>query len=193
MGETGRPARGAGRVGTTRLNCCGAAFLRADQILTMNLPPTLRVAVLMERRKQPSQWEDWSFRLREVLIDDGGFGSAPRTLRDDGGTAQILHPGFEVGLFRDEGEGYYLNLSSGAPAWFVMWRIDETDPSIALPQLVTLSYHEAGRLLDAQERVDNLPLPADVLGWLQAYADEHYRPEVKQRRRPASFRAPGQR
>jgi Protein of unknown function (DUF3305) len=159
----------------------------------MNPPPTLRVAVLMERLKQPSQWEDWRFRLHDVLIDDGRFGTLPRTLRDDGSTTQCLYPGFDVSLYRDEGEGYYLNLSSGAPAWFVMWRIDEADPSVALPQLVTLSYHEAGRLLDAQERVDNLPLPADVVAWLQAYADEHYRPEPKRRRRPASFRAPDQR
>ena len=61
------------------------------------------------------------------------------------------------------------------------------------PELVTLSYNEAGRLLDAQERVDNVPLPSDMTAWLQAYADEHYRPEPKQRRRPASFRSPERR
>jgi hypothetical protein len=155
--------------------------------------PVLHVAVLIERLKQPTQWEDWRFRIAEVVLDEGQFGTAPRLLRDDGRTAHVLHPGFSVGLFRDEAEGYYLNLSSGAPVWFVMWRIDEDDPSAAWPERVTLSYHEAGRLLDAQERVDNLPLPDEVCAWLQAYADLHYRPEVKQRRRPASFKPPGQR
>ena len=29
---------------------------------------------------------------------------------------------------RDQAEGYYLNLSSGAPVWFVVWRIDDDDP-----------------------------------------------------------------
>jgi len=58
---------------------------------------------------------------------------------------------------------------------------------------VTLSYNVAGRLLDAQERVDNLPLPPDVVAWLQSFTDEHYRPEPKQRRRPPSFRAPSER
>ena len=147
----------------------------------------------MERRKQPNRWEDWRFDIKEVLLDEGHFGIAPRLLRDDGQIAQTLHPGFEVTLHRDEAEGYYLNLSSGNPVWFVMWRTDDADPSRAWPELVTLSYHEAGRLLDAQERVDNLPLPADVRDWLQAFADEHYRPEVKERKRPASFRAPEQR
>jgi hypothetical protein len=53
-----------------------------------------------------------------------------------------------------------------------------------------VSYHEAGRWLDAQERVDNRPLQPEVRAWLQAFTDEHYRPEPKQRRRPASFRRP---
>jgi hypothetical protein len=152
--------------------------------------PTLRVAVQIDRQHQPNRWEDWHFNIAQVLLDDGQFGSQARQLRDDGKAASFLHPGFEVSLHRDEAEGYYLNLSSGAPVWFVMWRISEADPPVATPERVTLSYHEAGRLLDAQERVDNRPLPPEVCAWLRAYADEHYRPEVKQRRRPASFRAP---
>ena len=151
------------------------------------------VAVQFDRLRQPSRWEDWRFLLSGVVLDEGQFGSTARTLRDDGHTATVLHPGFPVTLHRDEAEGYYLNLSSGAPVWFVMWRVSEHDPSACHPEFVTLSYHEAGRLLDAQERVDNVPLPADVRDWLQAFVDAHYRPEVKQRRRPASFRAPDQR
>src|SRR5512138_1980808 len=159
----------------------------------MDKPAQLRVAVVMERLRRPNAWEEWRFALRDVVSDDGGFGDVPRTLRDDGHSTLTLHPGFAVMLHRDEGEGYYLNLTSGAPVWFVMWRIDDADPSRAWPELVTLSYNEAGRLLDAQERVDNLPLPPDVAAWLQAFTDEHYRPEPKQRRRPPSFRAPGER
>jgi hypothetical protein len=159
----------------------------------MDPRPSISVAVLIERRKQPSRWEEWRHRIADVMLDEGSFGASPRTLRDDGQTAQFLHPGLTVTLFRDEAEGYYLNLSSGAPVWFVMWRIDDADPSRAWPELVTLSYNEAGRLLDAQERVDNLPLPDDVCAWLQSFADEHYRPEPKQRKRPASFRTPDQR
>jgi hypothetical protein len=155
--------------------------------------PTLHVAVIMERQSRPNRWEEWRFRLADIVLDDGQFGELPRTLRDDGQLMQRLFPQLGVSLHRDEAEGYYLNLSSGAPVWFVMWRTDEADPSLAWPELVTLSYNEAGRLLDAQERVDNLPLPADVCAWLQAYADEHYRPEPKRRKRPMSFLPPKER
>ena len=159
----------------------------------MQQRPTCPVAVVIERQRQPNAWEAWRFRIAEVVIDEGGFGDAPRLLRDDGRTASTLYPGLSVTLHRDESEGYYLNLTSGAPVWFVMWRIDDEDPSRAWPELVTLSYNEAGRLLDAQERVDNLPLPDELCAWLQAFVDEHYRPEPKQRRRPQSFKAPGER
>lgn len=159
----------------------------------MQPPLHLTVAVVIERRRQPTRWEDWGFRIAEVVPDDGGFGTDARLLRDDGETAQFLHPGLQVGVFRDEAEGYYLNVSSGTPVWFVMWRTAEDDPSRAWPEMVTLSYHEAGRLLDAQERVDNLPLPADMAAWLQAWTDEHYRPEPRRRQRPASFVSPDKR
>lgn len=155
--------------------------------------PSVRTAVLMEREREPNRWEDWRHRLADVVLDDGAFGTEPRLLRDDGKLATRLFPGFEIALYKDEAEGYYLNLSSGSPVWFVMWRTHHEDPSQAWPEIVSLSYNEAGRWLDAQERVDNVPLPEEVRQWLQAWVDEHYRPEPKKRQRPASFKRPGER
>ena len=155
--------------------------------------PTVRVAVVMEREANPNQWEAWRFKLIDVVPHEDAFGESTRVLRDDGKLQRTLHPNFRLELFRDEAEGYFLNLSTGTPVWFVMWRIDDEDPSRAWPETVSVSYTEAGRWLDAQERIDNVPLPADLTGWLQAYTDVHYRPEPKKRRRPQSFLEPGQR
>lgn len=149
--------------------------------------PRIEVAVVIEREAQPNRWEDWRFRIDGVLPHEAGTGGEPRVLRDDGRRRHTLYPGFAVELFADEGEGYYLNLTSGAPAWFVMWRVDDADPSRAWPEIVTVSYNEAARWLDAQERVDPVPLPNEVRDWLQAFTEANYRPEPKQRRRPASF------
>ena len=156
-------------------------------------PPSLRVAVVMERETAPNRFEDWRFRIAEVVPHEDAFGEGPRVLRDDGRLRRTLHPGFALELFVDQADGYYLNLSSGAPVWFVVWRIDDEDPSRAWPETVSLSYTEAGRWLDAQERVDNVPLDGELVTWLQAYTDMHYRPEPKRRRRPQSFVAPEER
>ena len=155
--------------------------------------PAVRVAVVMERETAPNRWEDWRFRIVEVVPHEDAFGVEARVLRDDGKLQRALHPGFTLELFRDQAEGYHLNLTSGAPVWFVVWRIDDADPSRAWPETVSLSYNEAGRWLDAQERVDNVPLAPELAAWLQAYTDEHYRPEPKQRRRPQSFLSPEKR
>ena len=161
----------------------------------MNTPPrpAIAVAVVMERETRPNRWEDWRYSIADVVLDEGGFGREPVVLRDDGRVRRTLFPGFTIELFRDEGEGYHMNLTSGAPVWFVMWRIDDEDPSRAWPETVSVSYNEAGRWLDAQEHVEQVTMPADVIGWLQAYTDANYRPESKQRRRPQSFLPPEER
>jgi hypothetical protein len=156
--------------------------------------PAIRVAVVMDRECAPNQWQDWRFTIAEVVADENVFGTERRVLRDDGKVRRTLYPGFTLELHADQADGYYLNLSSGAPVWFVVWRIDDDDPSLAWPETVSVSYTEAGRWLDAQERVDNVPLQADLVAWLQAYTDEHYRPEEKKpRRRPQSFVTPSER
>jgi len=155
--------------------------------------PSVRVAVVMERIAEPNRWEAWGHRIAEVVLHEDAFGTEPHVLRDDGKSRLTLHPGFTLELFRDAAQGYWLNLTSGAPVWFVVWRVDDEDPSRAWPETVSLSYEEAGRWLDAQERVDNTPLQPDIAAWLQAYTDANYRPEPRQRRRPQSFLSPEQR
>src|SRR5665213_4176416 len=90
--------------------------------------PAIDVAVVIEREKAPNRYEDWRFRIVEVVPHEEVFGTEPRVLRDDGTVRRTLYPGFRLELFRDQGEGYHLNLETGAPVWFVVWRIDDEDP-----------------------------------------------------------------
>lgn len=53
---------------------------------------------------------------------------------------------------------------------------------------MSLSYHDAGRWLDAQETVEQVPAAPEVLEVLRAFVDEHYQPEPKRRKRPDNFR-----
>jgi hypothetical protein len=59
---------------------------------------------------------------------------------------------------------------------------------MAVPAMVSLSYHDAGRWLDAQENVDQVPAPAEVVVWMGEFMEEHWVVEAKRRKRPDSFR-----
>jgi hypothetical protein len=129
----------------------------------------------------------------EVVEDGGRFGSTPRKLHDDGRVSRWLHPGFTVELFADDCKGYFLNLTSGAPVWFVMWQRDEADPSLAQPGGVSLSYIMSDRWLSSDERVDTLPLPAELCEWLRVYTNENFVPDTARKQRAMSFVSPEER
>ncbi|MBC5765432.1 DUF3305 domain-containing protein [Ramlibacter albus] len=147
--------------------------------------PSIEVAVVMRRVRQASPWQPWRWELADVVAQEPGFGSEPRLLLREGDDERWLYPGFTVELFRDEAEGYYLNATTPAPAWFVLWRLEDEKPK---PEIVTLSYNEAARWLDAQETVEQVPAPAEVIEWMRTFAEEHYVPEPRRRKRPDSFK-----
>lgn len=154
--------------------------------------PCTAVAVVMRRERIDNRWQPWRWSLADVVPHEEGFGDAPRLLLKDDHEERWLHPGFKVELFTDDGEGYYLNASTAQPCFWVVWRMEEeallAEEPIPIPQIVTLSYHDAGRWLDAQETVEQVPAPPQVVQWLQQFVDQHYVPEVKRRQRPQSFK-----
>jgi hypothetical protein len=158
----------------------------------MTARPSIQVAVVMRRVVQDNRWQPFRWELADVVPHEATFGTEARRLRADERAEEWLHPGFTVELFRDDAEGYFLNATTPAPCWFVLWRIEETptvaDEPIARPVIVTLSYHDAGRWLDAQETVENVPAPAEVVAWMREFAEANYRPEPKKRQRPDSFK-----
>ena len=148
---------------------------------------SLAVAVVMERKPlQHKRWQSEKWEPIGVVPDSNEPGAPPRVLIEDASRARWLHPGFKLELFRDEAEGYYLNLSSHKPYVFVNWL--EEEEGVGVPKFVTVSYNEAARLLDAGARVDGVPMPAEWVPWLEDYVKEHYKPEPKKRSRPPSFK-----
>jgi Protein of unknown function (DUF3305) len=154
--------------------------------------PCVAVAVVMRRERIDNRWQPWRWELADVVPHEDGFGEQPRMLLADDNEQRWLHPGFRVELFLGDAEGYYLNLTTPKPCFWVVWRMEETpalaDESIAVPQTVTLSYHDAGRWLDAQETVEQVPAPPGVVQWMQEFVDKHHVLEAKRRQRPQSFR-----
>ncbi len=159
----------------------------------MSTRPQIDVAVLMRREAVQgpmARWQAWRWVLADVVPHEAGFGTEPRCLRQTDVESLWIHPAREVALFTDDAEGYWLNATSPTPCFFVMWRLidaeDGSDP-VAVPQAVSLSYHDAGRWLDAQETVETVPASAQVLAWMQSFSEQYFVPEEKKRQRPKSF------
>lgn len=148
----------------------------------------LKIGVVMQRTPLNNRWQPYQWRPMEIVSDAILPEGAPRCLLDDPADTRWLFSGFDIKLFSDEGEGYFLNISSPTPCWFIMWRMEELgDGEIAVPKAVTLSYNEAARLMDGGEQVDTLPASADIIERLTAFTAEHYKPEPKGKRRKPSF------
>ena len=156
----------------------------------MSQRPSTEVAVIRRRERIKNPGQAWRWALAEVVPHEAAFGTQARLLVRNDDEERWLHPGFVVELFRDDAEGYYLNITTPAPCWFVLWRMDESGDGQALarPAMVSLSYHDAGRWLDAQETVEQVPAPAHIVEWMRAFTDAHYVIEPKRRRRPESFK-----
>ncbi len=167
-----------------------AAALDAAELVRR---PFTQVAVIMHRERIDNRWQPWRWSLSEIIPNEDGFGSQPRLLIKDDQEERWLHPGFTVELFTDDAEGYHLNLTTDHPCFWVVWRMEEepaiSEECIAVPQTVTLSYNDAGRWLDSQESVEQVPAPIEVLSWMQAFVDKHHVQELKRRKRPDSFKS----
>lgn len=145
--------------------------------------PSVPVAVIMERRALANRWQSEQWAPVEVVPDPGE--AAPRLILEDSERARWLHPGFAIELYRDQAEGYYLNLTCATPYVFVMWRMADR---AAVPQIVTVSYQEAGAMMDGGEQVDGVPMPPPLIAWVDEFVRAHYKPEPKKKIRPPSFK-----
>jgi hypothetical protein len=149
----------------------------------MKIRPTKPIAVILEREAVESRWESHRWNLVDVVPDVGG---EPRVILESPQRRRILHPGFEVVLYEDEAEGYYLNVSTDEPSVFVAVRADEASGDLR-PFQATLSYNEAARWMDGSERVERCAAWPELAAWMGEWVQANYRPEPKKRQRPRSF------
>jgi hypothetical protein len=143
------------------------------------------VAVVIERIPLANRWASEKWQVGAVERDDSPLEVAVK-LSDDASGTRWRFTGFRVELHASESEGYFLNITAPEPKIFVMWRMLDADGIAAdglaaKPELVTVSYNEAARLMDGGERVDALPLMPEVLEWMQPFVAANYKPEPKRK------------
>ena len=145
--------------------------------------------VLLERVPIVNRWADEQWRPAAVVPverlaqgSDAAVPGVPECVTDGPMGTTWRFPGCAIELHPTEAEGYFLNITSDTPLVFVMWRAaeDGSEPA-ARVQMLTVSYNQAGRIMDAGERVDPVPMPEAILAWMRPYVAEHYKPEPRRK------------
>ena len=141
------------------------------------------VAVIIERTPLVNRWisERWE-PVAVLQATDDAATAGPARISDDATRTRWRFGGYAIELHRSEAEGYFLNTSSADPKIFVMWReVAEAAIPAIRPEVVTVSYNEAARLLDGGEHVDAVPMLPEILAWMTPFVAEHYKPEPKRK------------
>src|SRR5215470_887437 len=147
--------------------------------------PVMRfpVAVTMQRIPLANRWSDERWEAVAVEVAEEST-AAPQRIDDGAAGTRWRCPGHFVELHPVEIEGYYLNASATEPKVFVLWRMAEPEDAAeprARPVIVTLSYGEAARFLDAGEQVDAVPIAPLLLAALSSFVEANYRPEPRKK------------
>ena len=152
------------------------------------------VGVIVERVKAQSQWIDHLWRPIAVLA--GQPDTAPWTkLGNEGERATFYAGPATIHLHRAETGHYRTNLSSGAPALWVVLRETGAEPPYAL-YLVTADPFEGEAMTEAGNTiVESVPMPESIRDAVAAFVAEHHVEEefVKRKRDRADLESLGRR
>ncbi|WP_156013264.1 DUF3305 domain-containing protein [Thioalkalivibrio sp. HK1] len=156
--------------------------------------PTLRipVSVVLQRRiARVGRWSQVQWEAVAAIAGDEAEAASSQ------GTAVLVHeesecrrylwPNLNLSLFEDACESYWHNLKSDRPSLFVVcFEADESgddDHLDIFPALITASQDEANAHLESDDPVYRVPMPDKIVALTERYVVDHYRPEIKKKRR----------
>jgi hypothetical protein len=135
---------------------------------------TLPLGVVLEGREMDNPWQDHCWRPIAVIPGAAQTGEW-RVLRQGKGWVHHLAGTLDLDLFEKETDGYRANLSQPQPRVFVVLRPDDEGEWGVVPFLVTVCPYEAeGYVESGDEIVEGVPMPEDVIAWVQSFIDAHH-------------------
>lgn len=148
----------------------------------------ISLGVVIERRALESAWQDYAWRATAVLPDPGDGGRWRELYRGNGAT-QFLAGSLNLELFKGDTEGYRSNLSQPTPMVFVVLRPGETaeEREVEPFRLTACPYEAMSYLESGEEIVEGVPMPADVIAWLQKFVAAHHVDEPFKKRKNKRF------
>jgi hypothetical protein len=134
------------------------------------------VSVVIERRAGSTQWQDFVWQPIGVVRRSPHARGA--MLAEGDGWAHFHGGSLDLELHRGETEGYLTNLSQEPPVVFVVLRQNEDAAAGEMdiePFIVTACPYEAmGYTAGGDHVVEGVPMPPEVLAWVQEFVAHHH-------------------
>ena len=152
------------------------------------------VSVLLERRiARAGRWSQVQWEAAGAIAGEEGEEASSRCeavlVHEEDECRRYLWPNLNLTLFEDACESYWHNLQSDRPSLFVVCFEAEQDeernddhPDI-FPAIITASQDEANAHLESDDPVYRVPMPDRIIALTERYVVDHYRPEIKKKRR----------
>ena len=144
---------------------------------------TIRVGVVIERRKATSAWAE--FVWRPVAVLPGVPEAAPWTVLDDTPDCMNFYIGAsEIELCRSAASGYRDNLANGTPLLWVALQPTGAEPPYELAAITAEPSEGEAFNETATSLVEALPMPESIQAVVAAFVAEHHfeHPFVKRQR-----------
>jgi len=172
------------------------------QMKWQDLPDQLMVSVVLQCVPLlDHQWLDERWLLTELLLSGQQEYTVVRL--EERNNTSFVFSGLTLGLFEDECDSYYLNLLSDKPRCYVVaheTRLEEQDGPDSLaaeagcslvPLLVTVSFDVAHAYEEGDDQVFDVPMPAQIYGWVEAFVLEYYAPKKRHKRKRDDWKNAG--
>jgi hypothetical protein len=152
------------------------------------------VGVVVGRRKAVSAWLDHVWRPVAVLAGQPETKPWTQLAREED-SATFYAGSAEVALYRSETANYRDNLTSGAPALWVVLRPTGVDPPFELVLVTADPAEGEGYTQAGGDLVEPVAMPEPLRDYLAAFVAEHHveRPFYKRQRNRADPEALGRR
>jgi len=153
-----------------------------DEVLANKFPVSI---VMQHRIIENNIWQTEQWEVEAVIAGaKEATGNIPERKVSRIGSAdeKFVWINYQINLFTDEAESYYFNIISDTPFVFVVCRDEEGDGEL-IPFSVSVNYDEAASYMELDDHVFQVPMPAEIYRWLEAFVVNNYVPVKKKKRK----------
>lgn len=145
--------------------------------------------VMQHRRVENNIWLSEKWEVEAVVSGGETASGVPKrnVLRIGNDDEKYIWSNYHIVLHKDQAESYYFNIISDTPFVFVVCT-DEEDDGELVPFTVSVNYDEAASNIEVDNDVFQVPMPAEIYKWVEAFVLNNYVPEKRKKRKLVNWK-----